>query len=81
MADRMRPPATRSKVHLWGFSWLKAKDKVVCEEANSLKKFAIAVMEAASKALQRGHRIAVVFEYPEDLGSHFFFSWNAFEGS
>ena len=32
--------------------------------------FAFAVMEAASKALQRGHQIAVVFEHPEDLGSH-----------
>ena len=32
--------------------------------------FAFAAMEAASKALQRGHRIAVVFEHPEDLGSH-----------
>ena len=27
-------------------------------------------MGAASKALQRCHRIAVVFEHPEDLGSH-----------
>ena len=32
--------------------------------------FAFAAVEAASKALQRGHRIAVVFEHPEDLGSH-----------
>ena len=31
---------------------------------------AFAVMEAASKALQRGRRIAVVFEHPENVGSH-----------
>ena len=30
--------------------------------------FAFAVMEAASKALQRSHRIAVTFEHSEDLG-------------
>ena len=70
MANRMGPPAIRSKVHPWGFPWLKAKDKKVCEKANSLIMFAFAVMEAASKALQRGHRIAVVFEHPVDLGSY-----------
>ena len=49
--------------------------------------FAFAVMEAASKALLSGHRIAVVFEHPNDLGSHSLgtlarsFSWKAFEGS
>ena len=32
--------------------------------------FAFAVMEAASKALQRSYRIAVVFKHLEDLGSH-----------
>ena len=58
MANRTGPPAVLSKVHPWGFPWLKASDKKVCEEANSLIMFAFAVMEAASKALQRGHRIA-----------------------
>ena len=70
MANRIVPPAIRSKVHPWGFPWLKTNVKVVCEEPNSLLMFAFAVMEAASKALQRGHQIAVVFERPEDLGSH-----------
>ena len=71
MANRMGPPAIRSKVHPWSFPWLKAKDEEVCEEANSLIMFAFAIMEAASKALpETPSDCSGRSSVPEDLGSH-----------
>ena len=67
-ANTLGPRPIRNSLHPLGFPWLSHSNKVKADNANMLVFFAVAVLQAAARARDRGHNVVAMLEHPEDLG-------------
>ena len=67
-ANTLGPRPIRNSLHPLEFPWLSHSNKVKADNANMLVSFAVAVLEAAARARDRGHNVVAMLEHPEDLG-------------
>ena len=64
----VRPRPIRNSLHPLGFPWLSHAHKVKTDNTSMMVFFAVAMLQAAARARDRGHNVLALLEHQEDLG-------------